>query len=74
MWQILKRFESHGLRQRFINELQEAGSSGAHTRDRAGHSSISTANRDRHDVNDGRAYADTTTRLFPVRVHHLLSD
>jgi hypothetical protein len=25
MWPILKRFESHGLLQRFISELQEAG-------------------------------------------------
>jgi hypothetical protein len=74
MWPILKRLEFRGLRHRFISELQEAGASTAHTPDRDGHSSISTANRHSHDANNGHAYADTATRLFPVRVHHLLSE
>jgi integrase len=67
-------FTFHGLRHRFASELQEAGASPAHTRDRMGHSSIEITDRYTHDVGDGRAYADAVARLFPFGVSLTLAE
>lgn len=61
----VKRFNPHGLRHRFISELQGAGASPAHARDRAGHASIQVTDRYSHDLADAHVYADAVARAFP---------